>query len=78
MSARPEAGDGTEQVSEEAPEAEAVPAPVEAAPAPRPALHGAERGEEVLAVAPEGDHGAQRPQVGGGGIGMTLIELAYQ
>ena len=53
MSARPEAGDGTEQVSEEAPEAEAVPAPVEAAAAPRPALHGAERGEEVLAVAPE-------------------------
>ena len=75
MGARPAGGDGAEEVSEEAPEAEAVPAPVEAAAAARPALHGAERGEEVLAVAPEGDHGAQGPQVGGGGVSVTLAYL---
>ena len=63
-------------MSEQAPEAEAVLAPVEAAAAARPALHGAERGEEVLLVAPEGDHGAQGPQIGGGGVSVALKEFA--
>ena len=53
LGAWPVCGDGAEEVSEEASEAGAVPPPVEAAAVPRPTLHGAERCEEVLAVAPE-------------------------
>ena len=78
MRGGPAGGRGAEHVSEEAPEAEAVLAPVEAAAAARPPLHGAERGEEVLLVAPEGDHGAQGPQVGRGGVMVALENNAQK